>query len=63
MTRLMAISQSTATLIKTRFCGLPIALTAAGVWRDDSQVVTCRVSKMYADNLRAPGADITVAAR
>lgn len=35
-------------------------LTAAGVWRDDSQVVYLAVEKKYATPERPPGADIIV---
>jgi Holliday junction resolvase RusA-like endonuclease len=35
------------------------ALTDAGIWRDDAQVVRCFLIKSYAD-LREPGAKITI---
>ena len=35
------------------------AITEAGVWRDDAQVVELRVKKLYADE-RPPGAEITI---
>lgn len=38
------------------------ALTVAGVWRDDSQVVNLHVAKAYADDHQLPGASIYIEA-
>lgn len=36
------------------------ALTDAGAWRDDAQIVDCTAAKRWARDSRPPGADITI---